>query len=334
MARFLAGLVVLAFLALGAVITWPQYLELERTLPFAQLIASRVALALLGIAFIVLLGLVALIARPMRSFVGGLCIVLVLVAAANVGISWVRGVGDLGGADSTAAAAEGEVTVLAWNTGGDAVTPETVAVLAIQRQAAVLVLSETSATHAVAVTQVISTGGGPDYAVHTADLDPSGADPTRSTTVLVRTDLGAYELRDGDVTGNVVPTLTLRSADGTGPTIVGVHLAPPMPASMDEWRAGIALVQTRCGDANTLLAGDFNATLDHLGDLGRCSDAALAHGAGAAGTWPAQLPAVLGAGLDRVIAGGNWRAQSFAVLSGFDQAGSDHRPVVSVLAPR
>src|SRR4051794_28018668 len=121
MARFLTALVVLAALAAGALVTWPQYLDLELTLPFAQLIASRVALAALALAAIVLLGLIALIARPLRGLVGGLCIVLVLVAGTNIGLSFMRGIGDLGGADATPAASEGELTVLAWNTSGDAV---------------------------------------------------------------------------------------------------------------------------------------------------------------------------------------------------------------------
>lgn len=332
MARFLSGLVVLAALACGTLITWPQFLDWELTLPFAQLIASRFALALAALAAIVLLGLVAFVARPLRSLVGGLCLVLVLVAAANVGVAWMRGVGDFGSTVASVPAESGEITVLAWNTGGDAVAPETIAQVALERQASVVVLTETSSTRAVAVTQAITLGGGAEYAVHTATLDPDGTDPIRETTVLIRADLGPYELRDGDVSGTVVPTLTLRPVGGSGPIIVGVHLAPPLPNSMDEWRAGLALVHTRCGDANTVLAGDFNATLDHLGDLGRCTDAARAHGAGSIGTWPAKFPAIFGAGIDRVLAGGGWRARGFSVLSDYDDAGSDHRPVLSVLS--
>lgn len=336
MARFFAGLVVLAALAVGVLVTWPQFLDLERTMPFAQLLVSRVALAALALATIVLLGLVALVARPLRGLAGGLCIVLVLVAGANVGIALMRGVGSFDGDDRTAAVTEGEVAVLSWNTAGDGVAPEIVADTAQKRGAAIIVLPETSASFGVAVVNALVANGSADFAVQSASLDPAASNPTLSTTVLVRADVGTYELRDGDTggTGGTSPTLTLRSVDGNGPVIVAAHFASPMPLSMDEWRTDLSLVQTRCGDANTIIAGTLNGTIDHLGDLGRCTDAAVAVGKGAVGTWPAAAPAMVGAGFDRVITGADWRVRDFAALTSFDHAGSDHRPVFAVLAKR
>jgi endonuclease/exonuclease/phosphatase (EEP) superfamily protein YafD len=51
------------------------------------------------------------------------------------------------------------------------------------------------------------------------------------------------------------------------------------------------------------------------------------------GTWPTNVPALVGAPIDHVLATPNWRATGFRVLAGEDAAGSDHRPVLARLAP-
>lgn len=72
---------------------------------------------------------------------------------------------------------------------------------------------------------------------------------------------------------------------------------------MDNWRADLAWLGQRCDEGNVIIAGDFNATLDHMSryggapterdqvtDLGKCVDAGRASGNGAVGTWPTGLP--------------------------------------------
>ena len=88
-------------------------------------------------------------------------------------------------------------------------------------------------------------------------------------------------------------------------------------------------------------SGDLNSTLDHLSGLGRnggtvgeCQDAAQEAGAAARGTWPVDLPTALAAPIDHVLVGSAWEVRSFEVPTDFDDAGSDHRPVVAVLARR
>ena len=88
------------------------------------------------------------------------------------------------------------------------------------------------------------------------------------------------------------------------------------------------------------MAGDFNATVDHMGGLGvdgatlgRCDDAAVATGNGAVGTWSSALPALAGAPIDHVMYSGHWEPTGSVVLRSMDASGSDHRPLIVQLEP-
>jgi endonuclease/exonuclease/phosphatase family metal-dependent hydrolase len=114
-----------------------------------------------------------------------------------------------------------------------------------------------------------------------------------------------------------------------------------LPFIVDEWTRGIDWVAEQCAGPDVILAGDLNSTLDHLSGLGRdggsvgeCQDAAQQAGTAAQGTWPASLPAALAAPIDHVLVGSAWEVRSFEVRTDFDDAGSDHRPVVAVLSRR
>lgn len=59
------------------------------------------------------------------------------------------------------------------------------------------------------------------------------------------------------------------------------------PVAHPRWIADL------CGDGEVIVAGDLNATVDHLaglgvdgGSIGGCRDAAAEAGSAAAGTWP------------------------------------------------
>ena len=91
---------------------------------------------------------------------------------------------------------------------------------------------------------------------------------------------------------------------------------------------------------NVVMAGDFNATADHfrivdptagvagLG-FGECRNAGLLTGNGAVGTWPTRLPPLLGAPIDHVFVSPDITVTGMRVLTEYDGAGSDHRPVVA-----
>ena len=118
--------------------------------------------------------------------------------------------------------------------------------------------------------------------------------------------------------------------------IVAVH--PPAPLRGDTmalWRRGLrALPPAPSGDAALrILAGDFNATLDHA-ELRRLlgtgyRDAADAVGAGLRPTWPSGTRGTLPVTIDHVLADERATARSVSV---HELPRSDHRAVLAVLA--
>lgn len=111
--------------------------------------------------------------------------------------------------------------------------------------------------------------------------------------------------------------------------VTAVHLAAPVDRALTaRWQREAALLQRSGGSGPSVLAGDFNATLDHppLRRLLRTgySDAAAAVGAGLRTTWrrPGIAPPLT---IDHVLLRGAVRARSVRVAP---VAGSDHDAVV------
>lgn len=310
-------LVVLPIAALCLLLSWPQALGAQRLPVVAQLIAFRAPLAaMLGIAGLALV----VIAVARRSVLAAaLALLLGAGAAANAGVVLSRGV--------QAETTHGELVVASWNTLGGAVDAETIARLALDERADALVLPETSAAVAEAAARIVSAAGRPMAAGTALEPAVSTADPT---SVLIAASLGEYRQ---DVAAGTTPAIASgvwRPVDGEGPVIVAAHPSPPMPWSMPFWSAGLDWVAEQCADAQAVVAGDLNATVDHFGTgLGGCRGAASA-----AGTWPTGAPAALGAPIDHVLAGAAWKVESLRVIEGLDDAGSDHRPVVAELSRR
>jgi endonuclease/exonuclease/phosphatase (EEP) superfamily protein YafD len=117
---------------------------------------------------------------------------------------------------------------------------------------------------------------------------------------------------------------------------VDVHHYPPELGQVGRWRAGLeSLPPTGPGGSAWILAGDFNATLDHAElrdvlDRGY-RDAADTTGMGLTATWPARgsrLPPVT---IDHVLADRRLGIADYAVE---DVPGTDHRAVFARLAIR
>jgi hypothetical protein len=87
------------------------------------------------------------------------------------------------------------------------------------------------------------------------------------------------------------PTVRLRPDGGTGVELTSVHTVPPAlsPSAVRRWAEDLAALPPPADDVLRILAGDFNATLDHAAlravlDRGY-ADAAVSAGRGAAWTW-------------------------------------------------
>ncbi|MER6945410.1 endonuclease/exonuclease/phosphatase family protein [Nonomuraea sp. NPDC000554] len=125
----------------------------------------------------------------------------------------------------------------------------------------------------------------------------------------------------------------LTEPGGVRVEIVSVHPCPPKHReSLTCWRAGLDALP-RGGGQPRVLAGDFNATLDHqpLRALLAAGyrDAGDATGQGFTATWPqpgySRYPGVV---IDHVLADARTAVTSYGV---HPLAGTDHRPVFAVL---
>jgi len=102
----------------------------------------------------------------------------------------------------------------------------------------------------------------------------------------------------------------VRPSDPALPTFVALHAAIPALDGNTRWRLERDLVRSACGDADVVVAGDFNGTLDDLGDVGGCRDAAAERSAADVGIWPTGVPPLLGIPIDHVLVGRGRRVLS------------------------
>jgi endonuclease/exonuclease/phosphatase (EEP) superfamily protein YafD len=173
-----------------------------------------------------------------------------------------------------------------------------------------------------------------------ARLDAAGADrelPQRvaeprdgasGTGLLARVPLEAVP--SADAGEHAQPAAQL----GDPPVVVtAVHPAPPLSrAREDDWAHALDALPGAERSRLRILAGDFNATLDHRalrGVLGRgYADAADRAGAGLRATWPALPRRSLPITIDHVLIDRRIRVEAVHVAA---VPGSDHRAVVVTL---
>ncbi len=332
--RVVAALALVVIAALLFVGTWPQLFGLQRTMFVAQFVSLRgLTIAIAAIAIVVLL-LLSMVSRSFRRFGSAVALVLVVFALALLAILSTRGFGD--GSFQTKSSAD--LTAVEWNTLGGAPGSTVIAKLALDNDADIVSLPETTEETADAVAAVMQAAGHP-MVVHTVAFNHIAQ--AKSTSVLISTALGGYHLDSKAGTTSTLPTLVLRPNTGAGPVIVGVHVVAPQPSELTRWRSDLAFLKTTCSEQNVIMVGDFNATLDHFAGLGtaststvgNCTDAAVRSKNAALGTWPPALPPLLGVPIDHVLTTPNWRVSGMRVVQNLDGAGSDHRPIVVQLSP-
>ena len=333
--RRLLSIALVAVVAAGlALLVWPELIGGQRAPVAALAVSFRGASVVAAVGVAVVLTAVGFVLHRTRRLLGALALVLVAFAVAESGVLLARGIG----APDVPVAAQYDLTVLSWNTLGDSVSAQSIADAAAEDRADVITLPETTAGRAQEVATMLAARG---MRFRVFSVSQQEGVPARSTSLLVARSLGAYR-RVADL-GDThdVPSLVVDPAGGqNAPRIVAVHTLAPYEPDPVDWRADLRWVAARCSEPNTVMAGDFNATVDHFaglgtggGQLGTCRDGALATRNAAVGTWPTSLPALVGTPIDHVLATPNWRFTGFRVLSGEDSAGSDHRPVLARLRP-
>ncbi|WP_431869747.1 endonuclease/exonuclease/phosphatase family protein [Nocardiopsis eucommiae] len=114
--------------------------------------------------------------------------------------------------------------------------------------------------------------------------------------------------------------------------VVSVHPMPPRrPSTMAAWQDGLRGLPATSDDTLRVLAGDFNATLDHAetrGVLDRGYVDAAAHlGQGLTGTWPVGAP-LPKAAIDHVLVDDRVSVDELEIL---DVPGTPHRALVAGL---
>ena len=330
--RLAAAALILLVAATLLVMAWPQLFGLQRTPLIAHAVSLRALASVVAIGLLLLVVVVATLSRGFRSMAASLGVMLIAFVLINAAVLSTRGFGGHKPDPDQAS----ELTVLAWNTLGPATTPEDIAALALERGADIVVLPETILENATQVAVLMREGGRPMWA-HTLAYDQ--VSPALSTSLLTSVDLGEYDYNPLSRTTSVLPTMIATPRDGSGPTIVAVHAVAPLLEQFDNWSGDLSLLAEYCSGENIIMAGDFNATIDHMTGLGaepgkalgECTDAAVAAGSGALGTWPTRLPALLGAPIDHVMATSDWTVTGMEVITSLDDNGSDHRPIVAQL---
>ncbi|HMH59467.1 MAG TPA: endonuclease/exonuclease/phosphatase family protein [Galbitalea sp.] len=332
--KVLAVILVAVAAAILLVAVWPQLLGLQSAPVIAQVVSLRGVDIAIALALAVLFGLIASAWRGARRFLGTLAGLLLVFSLVSVAILGSRG---FGGSTVTAKPAS-DVTVLSWNTEGGKPGPTAIAELALAQHADVITLPETTSATGTAVERIMAAAGHPMWIYWAAH---GNIYESHATTLLISAALGKYTVDTSVGDTSVLSSIIARPNSGTGPTIVAVHAVSPKPDEMRNWHADLEFLARQCTGANLIMAGDFNATTDALSslssksgaDFGECSDAGLAAHAGAIGSWPTSVPALLGAQIDHVMYTSAWKVAAMEVIQTEDAAGSDHRPIVATLAP-
>ena len=163
-------------------------------------------------------------------------------------------------------------------------------------------------------------------------LAQDGGEDVKGVTAATRADLGEVAVRVDRST--TFPSLEVTGGGLGDLRFVTFHSVAPTREDIANWRRDLATLDRWCanrGIGPAIVAGDFNATLDHSvfrDAITGCADAAGRTGNGLVATWPSWAPRWLGPQIDHVLVTGGVTAETLSV---HDLPGTDHRAVLTRL---
>jgi endonuclease/exonuclease/phosphatase (EEP) superfamily protein YafD len=316
--RVLRYLFAAAFTALSAVVVLPDLLGLDGRAPFAQVVAFRPWLLLAGVGVAGVLGLLVWRVRRVRPTLAPFAAGALAVLVAGTAMVAPRLVADplpTGGR---------ELTVLAFNAYEGEGDPAQLAALIAEQQPDLVSISEAGRPYLAALGPLVEPLG------YRAEVSSEASADVAGVTMLVSQRMGAVTFRIGTDTA-AFPYLEATGGELGPLRFVAFHAAAPIRHWMGQWRHDLGLLAQWCaGPTPAIVAGDFNATLDHSplrAGMTGCADAAAQRGAGLVPTWsPTERTQPFGPQIDHVIATDGIEAETFTV---HDIDGSDHRAIVT-----
>lgn len=311
--------VVSVVVVLGGTFVSAPWLGIARAPVLAAVLPARAVVSVGCVVVAVALIVLGIARRRVRVVAFAVGAVLVALAGTNGVVLEARGF------DVEPPRAAG-LRVFEWNTNGGLVAPTTIGRAASAARADVVVLPDAGSLAAAEdVADAMRQGGRP---VHVF------AEPGAQVAVLVRDDLAAHATRRPGID----PVKTLVVSVPGAPTIVAVHAPQPLLRGLAGWRADLDWVRRRCADdADVIVAGDFNASVDAFGGggLGSCQDAASTVHAAGLGTWPTSVVPALAMPLDHtLVSPAAGAVRSWTVVRTEDGSGARHRPTITVTGVR
>ncbi|MEU2970906.1 endonuclease/exonuclease/phosphatase family protein [Nocardiopsis alba] len=219
-----------------------------------------------------------------------------------------------------------ELRVLTLNTHFGSVAPETIVDLAREHEMDVLTLQEVTPELYAGLEEA----GLAEVLPYSMDHSAPAADGGTVHSVYPLTPVGDP---GREIDSLSMPHTSLEVPGTARPVeVVSVHpMSPRRPSSMEAWEWGLLMLPPATEDTTRILAGDFNATLDHAAMrhvvFEGYVDAADVTGQGLTGTWPVGKPLPKVA-LDHVLVDHRAAVDGLDFL---DVEGTTHRALVADL---
>jgi endonuclease/exonuclease/phosphatase (EEP) superfamily protein YafD len=312
-------LVAAGLVGVAAAMTLPDLVLLDRVTPFAQLVALR-PYVLAGVAALVLV-LAGLSLRHRRLIPAASALMVVL----SVGTAMVVPRTQAGPLPSGGRA----LTVLTFNTLNGSADVGEVAALVRGERPDLVALIEAGTAYRDRLAPLVEPLGFRTFTA--AGMDGDGdVEDLHGVTALVADHLGPVT-SDADMSAPF-PSIRVEGSGLGAVRFVAHHAVAPRLGDVDQWRSDLDKLSRYCaGNTPAIIAGDFNATLDHSAlraAIAGCSDAASQRGQGLAPTWPTWAPDWFGPQIDHVFATDPITAEYFTTR---EVTGSDHRAVLARL---